>query len=577
MKHLYPYLRRFRKESILAPLFKMLEATFDLLVPMVVADIIKVGIAGGDTTYILTRCGLLVLMALIGLLCSFTAQYFAARAAIGTSTGLRHELMAHIQSLSFSELDTLGVSTLITRMTSDVNQVQNGLNMFLRLFLRSPFIVAGAMIAAFTIDTQIALIFLAAIPVLAVIVFGIMRITSPMYKTVQSRLDAVTGATRENLSGVRVVRAFGREDAEEENFVQQNGSLNAMQLKVGRIAALMNPLTYVVVNLGIIGILYFGANKIGSGALLSGDVVALVNYMSQILVELVKLANLVVLLTRAIASMGRVSQVLDTPSTMAFPEKPVSADAASDVAVAFDHVSLRYQGAGAESLSDVTFTAKKGQTIGVIGGTGSGKTTLVSLIPRFYDATKGQVTLLGQPITAYSKAELNRHVAVVMQKAQLFKGTIRSNLLWGNENATDEELWHALSIAQSEDFVRQKPGKLDDPVEQGGRNLSGGQRQRLTIARALVGHPDILILDDSASALDYATDARLRTAIRAHDANVTVFLVSQRAASIQYADQILVLDDGALVGQGTHAELLESCPVYQEIYYSQFPKEAQNA
>ena len=572
MKHLYPYLRRFRKESILAPLFKMLEATFDLLVPMVVADIIKVGIAGGDTTYIWTRCGLLVLMALIGLLCSFTAQYFAARAAIGTSTGLRHELMAHIQSLSFSELDTLGVSTLITRMTSDVNQVQNGLNMFLRLFLRSPFIVAGAMIAAFTIDTQIALIFLAAIPVLAVIVFGIMRITSPMYKTVQSRLDAVTGATRENLSGVRVVRAFGREDAEEENFVQQNGSLNAMQLKVGRIAALMNPLTYVVVNLGIIGILYFGANKIGSGALLSGDVVALVNYMSQILVELVKLANLVVLLTRAIASMGRVSQVLDTPSTMAFPEKPVSADAASDVAVAFDHVSLRYQGAGAESLSDVTFTAKKGQTIGVIGGTGSGKTTLVSLIPRFYDATKGQVTLLGQPITAYSKDELNRHVAVVMQKAQLFKGTIRSNLLWGNENATDEELWHALSIAQSEDFVRQKPGKLDDPVEQGGRSLSGGQRQRLTIARALVGHPDILILDDSASALDYATDAALRKALRTLPAETTLFIVSQRTSSLRHADQIIVLDDGHVVGIGKHDTLMQTCEVYREIHESQFRK-----
>lgn len=572
MKHLYPYLRRFRKESILAPLFKMLEATFDLLVPMVVADIIKVGIAGGDTTYIWTRCGLLVLMALIGLLCSFTAQYFAARAAIGTSTGLRHELMAHIQSLSFSELDTLGVSTLITRMTSDVNQVQNGLNMFLRLFLRSPFIVAGAMIAAFTIDTQIALIFLAAIPVLAVIVFGIMRITSPMYKTVQSRLDAVTGATRENLSGVRVVRAFGREDAEEENFVQQNGSLNAMQLKVGRIAALMNPLTYVVVNLGIIGILYFGANKIGSGALLSGDVVALVNYMSQILVELVKLANLVVLLTRAIASMGRVSQVLDTPSTMAFPEKPVSADAASDVAVAFDHVSLRYQGAGAESLSDVTFTAKKGQTIGVIGGTGSGKTTLVSLIPRFYDATKGQVTLLGQPITAYSKEELNRHVAVVMQKAQLFKGTIRSNLLWGNENATDEELWHALSIAQSEDFVRQKPGKLDDPVEQGGRNLSGGQRQRLTIARALVGHPDILILDDSASALDYATDAALRKALRTLPAETTLFIVSQRTSSLRHAGQIIVLDDGHVVGIGKHDTLMQTCEVYREIHESQFRK-----
>ncbi len=572
MKHLYPYLRRFRKESILAPLFKMLEATFDLLVPMVVADIIKVGIANGDTTYIWTRCGLLVLMALIGLLCSFTAQYFAARAAIGTSTGLRHELMAHIQSLSFSELDTLGVSTLITRMTSDVNQVQNGLNMFLRLFLRSPFIVAGAMITAFTIDTQIALIFLAAIPVLAVIVFGIMRITSPMYKTVQSRLDAVMGATRENLSGVRVVRAFGREDAEEENFVQQNGSLNAMQLKVGRIAALMNPLTYVVVNLGIIGILYFGANKIGSGALLSGDVVALVNYMSQILVELVKLANLVVLLTRAIASMGRVSQVLDTPSTMVFPEKPVSADAASDVAVAFDHVSLRYQGAGAESLSDVTFTAKKGQTIGVIGGTGSGKTTLVSLIPRFYDATKGQVTLLGQPITAYSKDELNRHVAVVMQKAQLFKGTIRSNLLWGNENATDEELWHALSIAQSEDFVRQKPGKLDDPVEQGGRNLSGGQRQRLTIARALVGHPDILILDDSASALDYATDAALRKALRTLPAETTLFIVSQRTSSLRHADQIIVLDDGHVVGIGKHDALMQTCEVYREIHESQFRK-----
>lgn len=572
MNHLYPYLRRFRKESILAPLFKMLEATFDLLVPMVVADIIKVGIANGDTTYIWTRCGLLVLMALIGLLCSFTAQYFAARAAIGTSTGLRHELMAHIQSLSFSELDTLGVSTLITRMTSDVNQVQNGLNMFLRLFLRSPFIVAGAMIAAFTIDTQIALIFLAAIPVLAVIVFGIMRITSPMYKTVQSRLDAVTGATRENLSGVRVVRAFGREDAEEENFVQQNGSLNAMQLKVGRIAALMNPLTYVVVNLGIIGILYFGANKIGSGALLSGDVVALVNYMSQILVELVKLANLVVLLTRAIASMGRVSQVLDTPSTMAFPEKPVSADAASDVAVAFDHVSLRYQGAGAESLSNVTFTAKKGQTIGVIGGTGSGKTTLVSLIPRFYDATKGQVTLLGQPITAYSKEELNRHVAVVMQKAQLFKGTIRSNLLWGNENATDEELWHSLSIAQSEDFVCQKPGKLDDPVEQGGRNLSGGQRQRLTIARALVEHPDILILDDSASALDYATDAALRKALRTLPAETTLFIVSQRTSSLRHADQIIVLDDGHVVGIGKHDALMQTCEVYREIHESQFRK-----
>lgn len=573
MKHLFPYLRRFRKESILAPLFKMLEATFDLLVPMVVAGIIKTGIANGDTTYIWTRCGLLVLMALIGLLCSFTAQYFAARAAIGTSTGLRHELMAHIQSLSFSELDTMGVSTLITRMTSDVNQVQNGLNMFLRLFLRSPFIVAGAMIAAFTIDAQISLIFLCTIPVLSLIVFGIMRLTSPMYKQVQSNLDAVTGATRENLSGVRVVRAFGREDAEEENFLQQNARLNQMQLRVGRIAALMNPLTYVVVNLGIIAILYFGAGKVNGGTLLSGDVVALVNYMNQILVELVKLANLIVLLTRAIASMGRVSQVLDTPSTMAFPAKEEAVSpAASDIAVAFDHVSLTYQGAGDESISDVTFTARKGQTIGVIGGTGSGKSTLVSLIPRFYDATKGSVTLLGQPIGRYSKEELRHHVAVVMQKAQLFKGTIRSNLLWGNENATDEDLWHALSIAQSEDFVRQKPGQLDDPVEQGGRNLSGGQRQRLTIARALVGKPDILILDDSASALDYATDAALRKALRTLPKDTTLFIVSQRTSSLRHADQIIVLDDGEVAGIGTHDDLMKTCDVYREIHESQFRK-----
>lgn len=573
MKHLFPYLRRFRRESILAPLFKMLEATFDLLVPMVVAGIIKTGIGTGDTTYIWTRCALLVLMALIGLLCSFTAQYFAARAAIGTSTGLRHELMAHIQSLSFSELDTLGVSTLITRITSDVNQVQNGLNMFLRLFLRSPFIVAGAMIAAFTIDAQISLIFLATIPVLSIIVFGIMRWTSPMYKQVQSELDAVTGATRENLSGVRVVRAFGREQAEEARFVEQNGALTDMQLKVGRISALMNPLTYAVVNLGIIAILYFGAKQVDGGLLLSGDVVALVNYMSQILVELVKLANLIVLLSRAIASMGRVSQVLDTQTSMTFPaEEQPSLPSTSDVAVAFDHVSLAYRGAGDESLSDVNFVAHRGQTIGVIGGTGSGKSTLVSLIPRFYDATAGQVTLLGKPIAAYSREELRRRVAVVMQKAQLFKGTIRSNLLWGNENATDEELWHALSLAQAEDFVRQKPGKLDDPVEQGGRNLSGGQRQRLTIARALVGQPDILILDDSASALDYATDAALRRALRTLPEKTTLFIVSQRTSSLRHADQIIVLDDGRVVGIGTHDDLLKSCDVYREIHESQFRK-----
>ncbi len=578
MKHLFPFLKQYRKESILAPLFKMLEATFDLLVPIVVSDIIKTGIGNGDAAYIWTRCGLLVLMALIGLLCSFTAQYFAARAAIGTSTGLRHQLMAHIQSLSFSELDTLGISTLITRMTSDVNQVQNGLNMFLRLFLRSPFIVAGAMIAAFTIDTQVALIFVAAIPVLSVIVFGIMRVTSPMYKRVQGNLDAVTGATRENLSGVRVVRAFGREDAEEQQFVAQNSRLTDMQLKVGRIAALMNPLTYVVVNIGIIAILYFGAGKVEGGTLLSGDIVALVNYMNQILVELVKLANLVVLLTRAIASMGRISQVLDTESSMHFPEKDVS-DAKGNAdeeksadEVRFDHVSLQYRGAGDESLTDVTFTAKRGQTIGVIGGTGSGKTTLVSLISRFYDATSGTVMLFGRPIADYPQAELRRRVAVVMQKAQLFQGTIRSNLLWGNENATDDELWHALEIAQAAEFVRAKPGKLDETVEQGGRNLSGGQRQRLTIARALVGHPDIVILDDSASALDYATDAALRKALRTLPEGTTLFIVSQRTSSLRHADQIIVLDDGHVAGIGTHDELMQGCDVYREIHESQFRK-----
>ncbi len=577
MKHLFPFLKQYRKESILAPLFKMLEATFDLLVPIVVADIIKTGIGTGDAAYIWTRCGLLVLMALIGLLCSFTAQYFAARAAIGTSTGLRHQLMAHIQSLSFSELDTLGISTLITRMTSDVNQVQNGLNMFLRLFLRSPFIVAGAMIAAFTIDAQVALIFVAAIPVLSVIVFGIMRITSPMYKRVQGNLDAVTGATRENLSGVRVVRAFGREDAEEQQFVAQNSRLTDMQLKVGRIAALMNPLTYVVVNLGIIAILYFGAGKVEGGALLSGDIVALVNYMNQILVELVKLANLVVLLTRAIASMGRISQVLDTKSSMHFPENTTSdanknEDDEKTDAVRFDHVSLQYRGAGDESLTDVTFAAKRGQTIGIIGGTGSGKTTLVSLISRFYDATSGMVMLFGHPIADYPQAELRRRVAVVMQKAQLFQGTIRSNLLWGNENATEDELWHALEIAQAADFVRAKPGKLNETVEQGGRNLSGGQRQRLTIARALVGHPDIVILDDSASALDYATDAALRKALRTLPEGTTLFIVSQRTSSLRHADQIIVLDDGHVAGIGTHDELMQQCDVYREIHESQFRK-----
>ena len=572
MKYLLPYMKKFTKESILAPLFKMLEAMFDLLVPLVVANIINTGIAARDTGYILGQCGLLILMALVGLGCSFTAQYFAAKAAIGTSTGLRHQLMQHIQKLSFTELDTIGVSTLITRMTADVNQVQNGVNMFLRLFLRSPFIVIGAMVMAFTIDWGAASIFVIAIPVLAVIVFGVMKLTSPMYKRVQQKLDAVTSATRENLTGVRVVRAFGREEAEAERFAQANGELNEAQLKVGRIAALMNPMTYVVVNLALIAILYVGADKVNNSTLLSGDVVALVNYMSQILVELVKLANLIVLLTRAIASLGRVATVLDTETSMHYPEKAEAAESA-DEAVAFDHVSLAYKGAGDESITDISFRAMKGQTIGVIGGTGSGKSTLVSLIPRFYDATKGEVRLMGRPIADWPHDELRDRVAVVMQRAQLFKGTIRSNLLWGDMTATDDELWAALETAQAAEFVRQKPGQLDDPVEQGGRNLSGGQKQRLTIARALVSKPDVLILDDSASALDYATDAALRRALRELPDTTTTFIVSQRTSSIRHADQILVLDDGELVGCGTHDALMDSCEVYREIHESQFRSE----
>jgi ABC-type multidrug transport system fused ATPase/permease subunit len=569
-------MKKYRFESIIAPLFKMLEAMFDLLVPLVVANIINTGIAARDTGYILGQCGLLILMALIGLACSFTAQYFAARAAIGTSTGLRHQLMQHIQKLSFTELDSIGVSTLITRMTADVNQVQNGVNMFLRLFLRSPFIVIGAMVMAFTIDWGAASIFVIAIPVLAVIVFGVMKLTSPMYKRVQQKLDAVTSATRENLTGVRVVRAFGREEAEAERFAQANGELNEAQLKVGRIAALMNPMTYVVVNLALIAILYVGADKVNNSTLLSGDVVALVNYMSQILVELVKLANLIVLLTRAVASLGRVGTVLDTEPSMSYPEKAEAAESA-DEAVAFDHVSLTYKGAGDESITDISFRAMKGQTIGVIGGTGSGKSTLVSLIPRFYDATRGEVRLMGRPIADWPHDELRDRVAVVMQRAQLFKGTIRSNLLWGDMTATDDELWAALETAQAAEFVRQKPGQLDDPVEQGGRNLSGGQKQRLTIARALVSKPDILILDDSASALDYATDAALRRALLELPDTTTTFIVSQRTSSIRHADQILVLDDGELVGCGTHDELLASCPVYAEIHESQFRKEVAKA
>lgn len=572
MKYLKIYLKDYKRDSILAPLFKMLEAMFDLLVPVVVAHIINVGIANRDRGDILGCCGILVLMAIVGLCCSFTAQYFAARAAIGSATGLRHMLFAHIQKLGFSEMDTIGSSTLITRMTSDINQVQNGLNLFLRLFLRSPFIVFGAMVMAFTINGKIALIFVVTIPVLSVIIFGLMAVTSPLYKKVQGKLDVITGNARENLSGVRVIRAFGREKQETENFSRANGELVKGQLFVGRISALMNPLTYSVVNIGIIAILWAGSRSVETGVLMSGDIVALVNYMSQILVELVKLANLIVTMSRAMASLGRVEQILDTKTVMEFPEKTTIREENTEEAVRFDHVSLSYAQAGEESLSDISFSVKKGETIGIIGGTGSGKSSLVHLIPRFYDATSGEIFLLGRSVKEWDRETLRQKVGIVMQKVQVFSGTIRSNLLMGNEGAEEEEMWQALRAAQAEEFVRKKSEGLDESVEQGGRNLSGGQKQRLTIARALVRKPEILILDDSSSALDYATDAALRKALKNLPSNVTVFLVSQRTSSIRHADHILVLDDGKAAGWGTHEELLESCQIYREIYESQYGK-----
>ena len=574
MNKMLDYLNGYKRECVLAPLFKMLEASFDLFVPLVMADIVNVGIAAHDFHYILMRCGILLLLAIIGLACSLTAQYFSAKASVGYSTALRHALFAHIQTLSFTEMDTLGTSTLITRMTSDLNQVQSGLNLFLRLFLRSPFVVFGAMIMAFTVNVRAALIFVVAIPLLSVVVFGVMVVTRPLYKTVQTRLDRVLGLTRENLTGARVVRAFDKEQTEVNRFEDANALLTKMQIHVGHISALMNPLTYVIINLAIVALLYVGSVQIHVGGMASGDVIALVNYMNQILVELVKLANLIVQVSKALACAGRVQAVLDTKPGMQFPQEvpgEVPAEKRND-AVRFDHVGLTYAGAGAPSLTDISFTAEKGQTIGVIGGTGSGKSSLVSLIPRFYDATEGSVEIFGHPVQNYPREELRGKVSVVMQKAQLFGGTIRSNLLWGNQNASDADLWAALETAQAAEFVHSKPLGLDEPVEQGGRNLSGGQKQRLTIARALVSKPEILILDDSASALDYATDAALRKALAALPGGITVFIVSQRAASLQHADQILVLDDGHLVGLGTHAELLASCPVYEEIYASQFKK-----
>ena len=572
MKKLFIYLKGYARECVLGPLFKLLEASFELIIPLLVASIIDRGILAGDQAYIVKMVAIMALLGLTGLIAAVTALFFAAKAAIGFSTRLRHALMAHIQTLSYTEIDTLGTSTLVTRMTSDVNQVQSGVNMCLRLLLRSPFVVFGAMVMAFTIDFDCALIFAAVIFVLCVIVFSIMLITIPRYRAVQGQLDSVTSATRENLSGVRVLRAFCKEEAETLKFEKRSRMLTRMQLSVGRISAVMNPLTYVAINAAVIALIHSGALKVQMGSLSQGEVVALYNYMSQILVELVKMASLIILLTKAWACGDRISSVLDIRSSQEDGLLNL-ADLHQRGSVSFENVSLRYAGAGAESLEHVSFSARPGETIGVIGGTGSGKTSLINLIPRFYDTTEGRVTVGGVNVRDIRREALRESIAVVPQKAVLFKGTIRSNLLWGNENATDEELYAALATAQALDVVNGKPGHLDEPVEQGGRNFSGGQRQRLTIARALVRKPDILILDDSASALDYATDASLRRAIRAMDHRPTTFIVSQRASSVRFADQIIVLDDGHVAGIGTHEKLLASCPVYQEIYASQYGKE----
>lgn len=575
MSKLLVYLKNYKKETVLAPLFKMLEATFELFVPLVMAAIIDQGIQGENVPYVLHMGLLLIALGIIGLVCSITAQYFAAKAAVGFSTKLKHELFAHIQSLSFTEIDTLGTSTMITRMTSDVNQVQNGVNMVLRLFLRSPFIVFGAMIMAFTIDVKAAFTFVVTIPLLSIVVFGIMMITMPMYKKVQANLDKVLSTTRENLTGARVIRAFNKEKEEIEKFEEKNQILADMQLFVGKISALTNPVTYIIINAATIVLLYTGAARVNEGSITQGQVVALVNYMSQILIELVKLANLIITITKALACANRIENVLELHSTMEWEQESAAESGMSDYVVEFDHVHLTYKGAGAESLSDIDFKVKRGQTVGIIGGTGSGKSSLVNMIPRFYDASSGSVRIDGKDVRSYSMEELRQKVGVVLQKAVLFQGTIRDNLQWGRKDAAEEELWQAVETAQAKEFIEQKTGKLDARIAQAGRNLSGGQKQRLTIARALVGKPEILILDDSASALDYATDAALRKAIRNMDGDMTVFIVSQRASSIQYADQIIVLDDGEIAGLGTHEELLSACKVYREIYYSQYPDRAE--
>ncbi len=579
MKRLMMYLKDYKKESILAPLFKLLEAFFELMVPLVMANIIDYGIFNRNMGYIGKMGLVLLLLGVVGLASSITAQFFAAKAAVGFSTKLRQALFDHIEDLSFTDIDKAGTSTMITRMTSDVNQVQSGINMTLRLFLRSPIIVFGAMIMAFTIDVKCALIFVVAIPLLSIVVFGIILSTIPMYKKVQSRLDQVLGITRENLTGVRVIRAFHQEAKEEERFRENNEALSAMQIFVGKISACMNPVTYVIVNGAIIALIYTGAVQVNIGNLSQGEVVAIINYMNQILVELVKLANLIVTMTKALACADRVASVFEIGADAAYAEKSVQNQKLADKVdkkapfLNFKHVSLTYQGAGAPTLQDMNFTVNRGDTVGIIGGTGSGKTSLVNLIPGFYPATEGEILLEGRDIRTMSDEELRGRIGVVPQKAVLFKGTIRSNLQWGKPDATEEEMWKALELAQASEVVDGKPGKLDATVAQNGKNFSGGQRQRLTIARALVRNPEILILDDSASALDYATDAKLRAAIRTLEDKTTTFIVSQRASTIRHADKIIVLDDGEIAGMGTHDELLKDCTVYQEIYYSQYPEQ----
>lgn len=574
MKQILKYLKEYKKECICAPLFKLLEASFELIVPLVMAAIIDNGITASDKPYIWKMGGVLVLLAAVGLVSSVTAQYFAAKAAVGFSTKLRHILFEKIESLSFSKMDTVGTSTLITRMTSDINQVQSGVNLVLRLFLRSPFIVFGAMTMAFTVNVRAAMVFVVTIPLLSIVVFSVMAASLPLYKKVQSSLDTVLSHTRENLEGTRVIRAFNKQNDEIDSFNRDNEFLTNMQQVVGRISALTNPLTFIIINIATIAVIVSGGKQVYAGILTQGEVVALVNYMSQILVELIKLANLIVQVTKAVACGNRIADVLSIPSKL--PEKNPKLIGAKDGApeVEFDHVCMTYEGAADETLTDISFTVQKGQTIGIIGGTGSGKSSLVNLIPRFYDATKGTIRIQGNDINDYDAVQLRDKIGVVMQKAVLFAGTIADNLRWGKNDATEEEMWKALDIAQATEVVKGKEGGLDYMIEQGGKNLSGGQKQRLTIARAVVKDPDILILDDSASALDFATDASLRAALKGMHGDKTIFIVSQRTSSIQFADNIIVLDDGQMVGFGPHEELLKTCETYKEIYDSQFKKES---